>query len=90
MLRNAAPLIRPFNNDRMAYLTAFRAPVQEARAASAAQVLESAPPRPAALDDGQAESALAVVRQEVSQGAVGQAHTALDADRVARLLGLLE
>ena len=97
--------VRPFNNDRMGMLSAFRAPApapaQRPRAAEmvsvpsaslnagmAAPALPKAnPPRPTQLDDAQAENALAEVQQNANDMAA--AHSNLDADRVARLLGLL-
>lgn len=87
--------IRPFNNDRTAHLAAFRFPAREGRplapTACAAPALEPIAPRPLRLDDEQAETALAAVHQEVSQRpAAAQAHSGLDAERVARLLDLLE
>lgn len=54
----------------------------------AAPALHSAPPRPTQLDDVQAEVALDQVQQQ-AEGMM-QAHSNLDAARVARLLGLLE
>ena len=78
------------NNDRMGHLAAFRAP---AHTTAAAPALASVPPRPTALSDDQAREALQAVQHEASQGQQGNAldavHSGLDADRVARLLGLL-
>lgn len=100
MIQDISTQVRPFNNDRMAYLTAFRDPSQEARArksaewaASPAPALPPTPaPRPSQLDEQQAESTLNEVQQEVQQGAesLANVHTGLDPQRVARLLGLLD
>lgn len=54
----------------------------------AAPALHSAPPRPTQLNDAQAEVALDQVQQQAAD--MMQAHSNLDAARVARLLGLLE
>ncbi len=96
---------RPVNNDRMAAVTAFRpaVPTQtmaqpvvdthshvNAIASSAATALPSIPaPRPAHLDDTQASGILGALQQE-DQGELLQVHSGLDADRVARLLSLLD
>lgn len=78
------------NNDRMGHLTAFRVP---GHTTAAAPALASVPPSPTALNEDQAREALQAVQHEVSQGQQGNAldavHSGLDADRVARLLGLL-
>ena len=100
MIQDISSQVRPFNNDRMAYLTAFRPPSQEVRArkaaewaASPAPALPPAPaPRPTQLDEEQAVAALNEVRQEVQQSGESMAdvHSGLDPQRVARLLGLLD
>ncbi len=93
---------RPVNNDRMAAVTAFRpavptAPMHSADestlntvASSAAVALPSTPaPRPSRLDDAQANDILDAMQQE-NQNELLQMHSGLDADRVARLLSLLD
>lgn len=57
-------------------------------AGMAAPALHSVPPRPTQLNDTQAEAALDEVQQRADS--MMQAHGHLDADRVARLLGLLD
>ncbi len=95
---------RPVNNDRMAAVTAFRPAVPtnsmaqpmttEAHASSiassAAVALPSTPaPRPTRLDDARADDILVAMQQE-DQNELLQVHSGLDADRVARLLSLLD
>lgn len=63
--------------------------VQSALSAGvAAPALHSAPPRPTQLNDEQAEAVLGEVQQQAES--MMQAHSNLDAARVARLLGLLD
>ncbi len=91
-------LTRPFapvNNDRMAAFTAFRAaptstPVESTVSESVAAVALPATPAPRTtrLDDTQADGILGAMQQEDEQEML-QAHSGLDADRVARLLSLL-
>ncbi len=83
---------RPVNNDRMAAVTAFRAaPVASAPAEGATAVaLQGIPaPRPTHLNDNQASGILGALQQENQQDLL-QVHSGLDADRVARLLSLLD
>lgn len=81
--------LRPFNNDRPAHMAAFRPATQTIGAAIPA--LPSVAPPPTI--DTEAHKALTDVRQEMdAQGApaLGAVHSGLDAERVARLLGLLD
>lgn len=95
-----------FNNDRTAYMAAFRHPAHpsiihsphsnaSSNPALAASAQTLAGPLPVTHDTElvEAQTALNDVRQEMhSQGApaLTQVHSGLDAERVARLLGLLE
>lgn len=106
MIHEMSSQLRPFNHDRMAYFTAFRTHGQDERLhqttlpvrsgatfqASAAETLMAVPPSPTQLNDQQVETALAAVHQQAQEGtaAMAQVHSGLDAERVARLLGLLE
>ncbi len=95
---------RPVNNDRMAAFSAFRAampshvsnPTAEIDAlgshssTSAAPVLPSTPaPRTTRLDDNQADGILSALQKE-DENELLQAHSGLDAERVAKLLSLLD
>ncbi len=88
------PPFAPVNNDRMAAFAAFRtAPasvgVVDSTEGVAAVALPSTPaPRTTRLDDAQADTILGAMQQE-SESEMLQAHSGLDADRVARLLALL-
>lgn len=96
MIQSSMPSIRPFNNDNMPHFAQFQARLQAAQArqasldseGSAAVALSSAPPRPAQLDDSQAQDALSTVQQQASD--ITSMHKGLDPERVARLLGLLD
>lgn len=95
MLQATTPSIRHFNNDNMPHFAQFQARIQAAQArqasleqGSAAVGLQSAPPKPAQLDDAQAQHALQSVQD--SAGSVSSMHKGLDPERVARLLGLLD
>ncbi len=94
---------RPVNNDRMAAFSAFRAAMPSRgnemaqtevesgiASTSAATALPVTPaPRTTRLDDSQADVILNAMQQE-NKDELLQAHTGLDADRVARLLSLLD
>ncbi len=96
---------RTVNKDRMAAFSAFRAAMPSHAAdvspaqgeamggtasTSAATVLPTTPaPRTTRLDDAQADGILSAMQQE-NKDELLQAHTGLDADRVARLLSLLD
>ena len=89
----------------MGHMMAFRTPGQDARvrqaapqialegmaASSAAPVLEPQPPHPTSLNAQQADMALEAVQTQAQSGGADmlQAHSGLDARRVARLLNLL-
>lgn len=83
--------IPSFNNDRTAALAAFRLPGHTPPQSPTALALS---PSTTLLGvDAEAQTSLVAVRQEMdSQGpsALTQAHSGLDAARVARLLGLLD
>lgn len=92
-----------FNNDRTAYMAAFRHPAHPSvlhpatlqSGGPVAPTLATSTPQPVINDPEavQAQATLNNVRQEMhSQGAsaLTQAHSGLDAERVARLLGVLE
>ncbi len=89
-MENVTPF-RPINNDRMAAFTAFRAaPTANVETSAAAVALPEMPaPRPTHLNDSQADGILGALQQE-SQEEMLQVHSGLDADRVARLLSLLD
>ena len=76
MIQDISSQVRPFNNDRMAYFTAFRAPAQELRARQAAEgaaapALPSTPaPHPTQLSEQQAENALTEAQHNAGSMAV--------------------
>lgn len=86
--------IPSFNNDRTAALAAFRLPGHTPPQSPTALALgPSTTPLGTLSTDAEAQTSLVAVRQEMdSQGpsALTQAHSGLDAARVARLLGLLD
>ena len=95
-MQNTTTKARPFNNDLMPHFATFRARLQAVRerqtgaVTSAAPALESTPP-PTQLDAAQAQQAMESVQQEARNGSsIAAAHSGLDPQRVARLLGLLE
>lgn len=98
MIQSSISSVRPFNNDHMPQFAQLQARVQAAQArqanqvslaagSSAAVALHSAPPKPAQLDDAQVQNALESVQQSTN---IASAHSGLDPQRVARLLGLLD
>lgn len=95
MSQSSISSMRPFNNDHMPQFAQLQARVQAAQArqasldagTSAAVGLQTAMPKPAQLDDSQAQSALASVQQATN---ISSVHSGLDPQRVARLLGLLD
>ncbi|MDE7064611.1 MAG: pseudouridine synthase [Desulfovibrionaceae bacterium] len=96
-MQNTTTKARPFNNDLMPHFATFRARLQAVRerqtgaVTSAAPALESTPPHPTQLDAAQAQQAMESVQQEARNGSsIAAAHSGLDPQRVARLLGLLE
>lgn len=95
MIQSSISSVRPFNNDHMPQFAQLQARVQAAQArqasldagTSAAVALHATPPKPAQLDDAQAQNALESVQQA---GNLTSVHSGLDPERVARLLGLLD
>lgn len=97
IMQNTSTKVRPFNNDLMPHFATFRARLQAVRdrqteaATSAAPALQSPSPHPTQLDPEQARMAMETVRQETQNGSsMTTAHSGLDPQRVARLLGILE